>query len=235
MSRIPGVAIRITRRGAALGTAAVLAAAGVTMFALAAVSDGDGPTSPPAAPGHSSMAEVRDLPRPSSAQQRAVQEPAQLPRSVPTRIEIPAIRVDSSLLSLGLNPDDTLEVPPYTEVDHPGWYRDSPTPGQTGPSVIVGHVSSSRYGPGVFYKLGALRSGDQVRVRRTDATTAVFTVEAVDAFPKDKLPRKAIYGDLDHPGLRLITCGGDYDKASGGYPDNTVVFASMTEVVPADR
>ncbi|MGH3446207.1 MAG: sortase domain-containing protein, partial [Nocardioidaceae bacterium] len=119
-------------------------------------------------------------------------------------------------------------VPPYKPSDKPGWYRYSPTPGQVGPSVIVGHVSSAHYGPGIFYRLGKLHTGDVVRVRRADGVTATFTVRRVASYPKASFPTKRVYGDIDHPGLRLITCGGDYDPEGSGYPDNTVVFASLT-------
>lgn len=153
-----------------------------------------------------------------------------LPRSRPVRITVPAINVDSSLLALGVEPDGAMQVPSYSKSDTAGWYRYSPTPGQKGPAVVVGHVDSPRYGPGVFYRLGAVEAGDVVRVRRADGIVAVFTVNKVVGFPKDDFPTDVVYGDLDHPGLRLITCGGDYEPSAGGYQENTVVFASLTGI-----
>jgi hypothetical protein len=41
-----------------------------------------------------------------------------------------------------------------------------------------------------------------------------------------------VYGPFDHAGLRLITCGGTYDKARSRYLDNVVVFAKLQAVRP---
>lgn len=152
---------------------------------------------------------------------------AALPRSVPTHIAIPAIGVDSPLMQLGLNPDGTLQVPPYDKNAPAGWYRGSPTPGQLGPSVILGHVDTFKAGPVVFYRLAQLRSGDRVNIHRQDGSTVVFVVDRVKNVPKDHFPKLEVYGDTDRPELRLITCGGDWNPALHDYTDNTVVFAHL--------
>ena len=169
----------------------------------------------------------------SSPSQQAAESPhrdaaagAVLPASHPVRVEIPGIDVRTSLMELGLAPDGSAEVPPPAEADHAGWYRYSPTPGEVGPAVVIGHVDSVQ-GPAVFYRLGELSAGDPVRVAREDGSTATFTVDAVETFAKDSFPTERVYGDIDHAGLRLITCGGDYDDGAGGYQANTVVFASL--------
>jgi sortase (surface protein transpeptidase) len=120
-----------------------------------------------------------------------------------------------------------MEVPARRNYDVPAWYRYSPTPGATGPSVIVGHVDSAR-GPSVFYRLGALRGGDTIDVRRADGRVARFTVRDTRRFAKDHFPTSLIYGDTAGPELRLITCGGSFDRSSGHYTDNVVVFATLT-------
>lgn len=145
----------------------------------------------------------------------------------PVSLEIPAIAVNRELLPVGLAADRTLEVPPYDQAEQPGWYERFPAPGERGPAVIVGHVDSPD-GPAVFNKLGTLTAGDEVRVRRSDGITAIFVVDRVTAFPKDDFPSRLVYGAIDYPGLRLITCGGPYDAGDGGYQDNIVVFASLT-------
>jgi len=151
-----------------------------------------------------------------------------LPRSLPTTLDIPAIGVHTRLLRLGLNPDHTVQVPPLARRSRAGWYRYSPTPGQLGPSVVLGHVDSARYGPGVFFRLGALRIGDPVRVRRADGTTVIFRVTRVAEYAKSAFPSRAVYGDVDRPELRLITCGGRFDPSERSYLDNVVVYAQMT-------
>jgi hypothetical protein len=147
-----------------------------------------------------------------------------LPRSLPTWIDVPAIGVHTKLISLGINPDHTLQVPPLNATAA-GWYRYSPSPGQVGPSVILGHVDSAT-GPSVFFKLGALRPGDRVSVRRADGITVVFRVDRVVSYPKSRFPASQVYGNTDGPQLRLITCGGRFDSSRHTHLDNIVVYAS---------
>jgi Sortase domain len=151
-----------------------------------------------------------------------------LPAAEPTHLDVPAIGVSSDLLQLGQNPDGTVEVPPLARDSKAGWYRESPTPGELGPAVLLGHVDSAEYGPGVFFKLGALKPGDTVSVTRADHTTATFTVTRVASFPKDQFPTLEVYGNTDDAELRLITCGGAFDSAARSYLDNIVVYAALT-------
>lgn len=157
-----------------------------------------------------------------------------LPAATPTSIDIPAINVSSPVNSVGLNPDNTMEVPhPGPLYDQPAWYRYLPTPGEIGPSVIIGHVDSAKGGPSVFFKLGELEPGQRIEVARADGTTAAFEVDSVESFPKDSFPLRTVYGDTDHAALRLITCGGSFDKGTGNYRNNIVVFAHLLGPVPA--
>ncbi len=156
-----------------------------------------------------------------------------LPRSVPVSVEIPAIGVTSRLLHLGLNTDGTIQVPSLvTSAGQAAWYEYSATPGQIGASVIEGHVDSYQ-GPAVFYRLGALRPGDTIDVTLADGITAIFRVTGVREYSKSNFPAKAIYGATDYAALRLITCGGVFDYATGHYLSSTVVFASLTASRPA--
>jgi sortase (surface protein transpeptidase) len=118
-----------------------------------------------------------------------------------------------------------MEVP--DDYDVAGWYVHGPRPGDIGPAIIAGHVDSKR-GPAVFYRLRDLAEGDSIEVGRADGSVAVFRVDAVEQYPKNRFPTAKVYGDLDHAGLRLITCGGDFDRSRGHYRDNIVVYASLT-------
>src|SRR6516165_2010656 len=155
-----------------------------------------------------------------------------LRRSTPVSIEIPAIGVHSILLSLGVNPDGTMQVPPlHRKPNAAGWYKYSVTPGQIGASVIEGHVDSTQ-GPAVFFRLCALRPGDTIDVTLADGITAIFRVTGVREYTKSRFPAKTIYGATDFAALRLITCGGAFDYATGHYLSSTVVFASLTSSRP---
>ncbi|MBM7490522.1 hypothetical protein JOD64_001744 [Micromonospora luteifusca] len=153
--------------------------------------------------------------------------PAALARSAPTSIEIPRIGVDATIMSLGTNPDGTVQVPPLDQADQAGWYEPGASPGETGNAVIVGHVDSAKLGPAVFFDLGALTPGDTVTVRRADGLAATFKVDSVKAYPKTAFPTELVYGPSDRPSLRVVTCGGQFDEAAKSYPDNVVVFASL--------
>ncbi len=140
----------------------------------------------------------------------------------PVALTIPAIGVQTSLVNLGLTAAGTLQVPASTAVA--GWYTGSPRPGAVGSAVIAGHIDS-RSGPGVFFRLSSLRPGDRVYVRRADGTLAAFRVTVVSQYPKDSFPAAAVYGATPDSELRLITCGGTFDYATGSYLSNTVVYA----------
>ncbi|MFJ8047807.1 class F sortase [Streptomyces luteogriseus] len=149
-----------------------------------------------------------------------------LARSVPVRLLIPAIGVDTPVIRLGLAADGTVQVPPVTAHDRAGWYRHSPTPGATGPSVILGHVTVGPYGDGVFRRLARLHRGDRIVARLENGTAAEFAVTAVRTVPKTDFPADDVYGNVDRPELRLITCGGA--RTGDGYADNVIVFAALS-------
>jgi sortase (surface protein transpeptidase) len=151
-----------------------------------------------------------------------------LPASAPVALAIPAIRVRSRLVRLGLTADGLLEVPaPGPHYNEAGWYRYSPAPGSLGPAIIAGHVDSAAEGPSVFFRLGSLHPRDTVLITRADGSVAVFAVDDVHRYLKTRFPTHLVYGDTDHAALRLITCGGPFDRATGNYLDNIVVTASL--------
>ena len=170
----------------------------------------------------------RRLPR-GRARMRAV--PAEerpdggLERSEPTLLEIPAIGVSTGVVPIGLGPDRTLDVPPVSGKAPASWYQRSPTPGETGSSVIVGHVDSERDGPAVFHHLRLLRPGDLVVVHRADGSVVEFAVTGVGRYPRTASPGELVGGGGDHPVLTLITGGGEFDRERRSYRDNLVVFA----------
>jgi hypothetical protein len=140
----------------------------------------------------------------------------------PIDVIIPAIGVRARVITLGLTRRSTLAVPGSASVA--GWYTGSPRPGAIGSAIIVGHIDSES-GPGVFFRLGSLRPGDRIYIRRTNGTLAIFAVSAVRVFPKARFPTTLVYGPVPVAALRLITCGGVFDPAAGHYLSNIVVFA----------
>jgi sortase (surface protein transpeptidase) len=232
------------RRAYLLATAAVAAITGCACVAIAAAAQRSAPQVPAAsarapvvtdagpvgtagpvgapvpvgAPTPSSTGSTPSAVAPQPAGERSTPS-----RALPTGIAIPAIGVHATFVDLGLNVDGSLQVP--ADVTHVGWYDLGPAPGQIGPAVVVGHVDSAKAGPGVFFELGALKAGDAVSVTRADATTVRFTVYAVREYAKSDFPTLTVYGNTPDPQLRLITCGGRFDRTTGHYLSNVVVFA----------
>jgi hypothetical protein len=191
---------------------ACLVFGGVIAMLVAALSQHHAPAPAPSAAGNTG---------PGGAQGPSLHQ------SLPVTVAIPTIGVQSRLLRLGRNKDGTMEVPNLlTSADQAAWYRYSVTPGQIGTSVIEGHVDSYA-GPAVFYRLGALKPGNRVDVTLADGVTAVFRVTGVREYAKDKYPANTIYAPTNYAALRLITCGGGFDAATGHYLGSVVVFASL--------
>jgi sortase (surface protein transpeptidase) len=194
----------VTRRRAALA-----------LLVLALVACGEAPSPRPAAPAPVATRSTR----PATATTGLARAAAP-----PVRIRIPAIGVSAAVVRLGLNRDGTLQVPADFGVT--GWFTGGPAPGETGPAVIAGHIDSRR-GPAVFYRLHALRRGDRVAVERADGTTVQFAVEGAAQYPKRAFPTEAVFGPSPDPLLRLITCGGTFDRSTRHYRDNVVVTARL--------
>lgn len=197
---------------------------------------------PAPAPGAARSAEAfgpSDSPSSSSTSQSsggsaATPAPAQkivgpsMARSVPTSISIPSIKLASSpLVQYGLDKNGAIDIPASKPGMPAGWFNGSPTPGQQGPSVIVGHVDS-KSGPSVFFHLGQLRPGQTVEVSLQSGRIGTFTIDSVEEYHKAQFPTLRVYGRTDRAALRLITCGGQFNPQVGHYEDNIVVFAHLT-------
>ncbi|MGV9267346.1 class F sortase [Kitasatospora sp. NPDC003701] len=155
----------------------------------------------------------------------ATPTPKPFAASAPTRLLVPSAGVDAPVIGLGLNPDGTVEVPSADRAGEVGWYRNGPTPGETGPAVLIGHYDTA-HGPAVFEGLPKLRPGDLVRVQRADGSTVDFRVRSLLQAGKDRFPTEAVYGNTAAPELRLITCGGRIG-ADGHWTDNIIVLADL--------
>jgi hypothetical protein len=182
-----------------------------------------------AVPGHAAPPLAAPVPQP--ARHTEVSAPvATAPRRRagraprPVRIAIPAIGVRASVTALGLDSKGALEVP--HDFATTGWWKGGPRPGERGPAVIDGHVDSYT-GPAVFFRLGNLRRGDAIIVERADGSRVRFRVQRSARYPKTRFPTAEVYGPTRTPALRLVTCSGTFDRSSGHYLDNTVVYAGL--------
>ncbi|TLM88216.1 sortase domain-bontaining protein [Pseudarthrobacter sp. NamE5] len=185
--------------------------------------------SAPAAPGTPSAPPPVSAPTPAAP---AVAPPAQqlppvMAASAPVTLTIPSISVRTDLIHLGLEENGSLKVPQDTGNGAPAsWYDGSPTPGERGPSVLLGHVNALGGNKGVFADLRKLTPGAEITVSRADGSAAVFTVDRGALYPKDRFPTLEVYGNTPGSELRLITCDG-YDPATGEFDDNYVIYATL--------
>lgn len=167
-------------------------------------------------------------PATTSTTSTAAETTAGLPAAKPASLSIPAIGVHAETIQdLGLTSSGELEVP--GDATTVGWFTGAPSPGEPGPAVLAAHVDY-KHVPGAFSRLKELRPGEQARIGRGDGRTVVFTVYRVDRYAKAEFPTDQVYGDTPGPELRLITCGGAFDRASGNYLDNVVAYARLTGV-----
>ena len=181
---------------------------------------------PLTAPSGSALPQVSSLPATPAPPSAPVAPAVSLPESAPASLDIPAIGAESKVIRLGLDDQGALEVPPGAPGSPAGWYEHSPTPGETGPAVLLGHVNAEGGGPGIFADLRRLAPGDRINILREDGSTAVFAVQAAEQYAKDAFPTQKVYGNTAGPELRLITCDG-YDPKTGRFDDNYVVYAAL--------
>ncbi len=196
-------------------------ALGVAAVALLAAGCGGG------GGAHKPPAQIQQQPEPTASQPSDPPKPVRpLARSVPSRLRIPKLHVDSPIMKLGLNADHTIQVPPLSRPNLTGWWDGGPTPGERGASVILGHnIGNGR--TSVFEKLGTLKPGDRVEVTRGNGSVATFEITKLEEIPKSSFPTGKVYGKLSYPGIRLITCGGRFDASWGHHVDNIIAYGKL--------
>lgn len=210
-----------------LVAAALSACAGSGTPVQAAGTPGPSPLSSPAPDRRSTVADQDPvLDRPAAPSTTVPVAPG---LAKPVRVAVPSVGIDAELIPLGLEADGSLEVP--SDFGTAGWYVDGPEPGEPGPAVIAGHVDSHT-GPAVFFRLRDVQPGATVDVTLADGAIQRFTVDAVERHPKGAFPTERVYGPTEGPTLRLVTCGGPFDREARSYLDNVVVFGTPVPTGP---
>ena len=211
-------------RGAHLALAAVLVVTGGVLAVMGLTNGKTPPAAPMAAVGARSapVAAPRQVPA-------AVDLVAGLPYAEPTGLTVPTIGVHAPVVDTGQAADGSPQVPPFAHPEQVGWYTSTASPGERGAAVLWGHLDT-RTGSAVFQNLSALTVGDSVQVARADGRVATFTVERTAVYPRDEFPADTVYDDPGYPALRLVTCGGQFDRKTQEYTSNIVVFARLTSV-----
>ncbi|MER5430876.1 class F sortase [Streptomyces sp. NPDC002588] len=152
-----------------------------------------------------------------------------LSQALPQRIDIPELGVQAPVVARGLDTEGAIDPPPFDQAGVVGWYAAGAKPGAEGTALMVGHVDTETR-PAVFYKLSTMRAGETIRVVRDDGKVALFTVDGVEVVQRDGFDARQAYGTRqpDRAELRLITCGGTFDRVSHSYTANVIVSAYLT-------
>ncbi|MFD9906093.1 class F sortase [Streptomyces sp. NPDC059063] len=151
----------------------------------------------------------------------------------PQRVDVPSLGVRAPVVARGLDVRGAIDPPPYAQPGVVGWYGGGVRPGAAGTALFVGHVDTESR-PAIFYHLSAVRPGEKIRVTRDDGSLAEFTVDDVQVLSRDDFDAGQAYGprETGRAELRLITCGGTFDRASRTYSANVVVSAYLTGTGP---
>jgi hypothetical protein len=219
-------------RSRVLRWAVASAALGALMIYNSVDSSGTGLPGPPASATAPAVTVTAPAPAPAPGLGPVAATPSptitapSLPRSNPTRLTIKDIAVNAPFTPLHLDATGNLNAPPAGNTNLVGWYAEGPTPGELGPAIVAGHVDT-KTGPAVFLLLRLLRPGATADITRADGTVATFKVDSVEMFSKGAFPDQRVYGNTPDPQLRIITCGGSYDRSRHDYTDNVVVFAHL--------
>ncbi|MEU9096409.1 class F sortase [Streptomyces sp. NPDC048361] len=186
------------------------------------VSGGTGSTSAP------TTGDIAAVGRPLGVPLPPAHDP--LKGAAPQRVEIPSIGIAAPVVPRGLDADGAVDPPPFAQPGTVGWFDSGARPGQAGAALLVGHVDTQSK-PAVFYGLSAVRPGERIKVTGDDGTVAEFTIDDVQVFPRKHFDAAKVYGSRrrGRAELRLITCGGTYDRATKAYTANVVVSAYLTD------
>ncbi|MEV6485017.1 class F sortase [Streptomyces sp. NPDC051576] len=149
--------------------------------------------------------------------------------ALPQRIDIPQLAVQAPVVARPLDAQGAIDPPPFDQPGVVGWYGGGVRPGAAGTALLVGHVDTETR-PAVFYKLSTLSPGRVIRVIRDDGKVAEFTVDDVRVLSRDHFDAQQAYGTRKsgRAELRLITCGGTFDRADRSYTANVIVSAYLT-------
>ena len=148
----------------------------------------------------------------------------------PIRLRVGSIGVDADVFPIGLDDNGALAVPRRADVT--GWWSGGYAPGEAGPTVIVGHFDS-QVAPGVFARLKDIAEGEEIKVDQSDGSSYRYEVILVERLEKTAFPTTKVYGETDRSTLRLVTCGGKFDRRTRHYVDNVIAYAELRSIQSA--
>lgn len=146
---------------------------------------------------------------------------------VPISVDVPSVNISAAVQPITMV-SDALDVSALdAEPMDAGWYSKSAKVGQVGPMVLAAHINYN--GPGAFGRLHLVKPGATVTVTGDDLSEKTYVIYQVDQPKKAQFPTEAVYGRVDQPEIRLITCGGVFDKTRHSYVDNFVAYGRLQD------
>ena len=149
-------------------------------------------------------------------------------RARPITLVIPAIELRATVEPVGIRTDGDLATPNQNPWENVGWYNGGPHPGERGSAVIDGHLDRPGGLPAVFWRLSALRVGDEVLVTMVVGKTLHFRVTRIAFYPPQSAPLQEIFGNRGGVYLNLITCAGDWIASQHQTTLRQVVYTALT-------
>lgn len=140
----------------------------------------------------------------------------------PERLEIPSLKINTNIESVGLTASGELEVPKNS--NDVGWYQLGPKPGEIGNAVIDGHLDTPD-SAAIFWNLKKLKAGAEIDVFDQQGRKTAFQVSSMQSYDLDKAPMDQIFGASDNVNLNLITCDGTWNEATHTYTKRLIVYA----------
>jgi sortase (surface protein transpeptidase) len=157
----------------------------------------------------------------------AESEPEPVAGVAPIALQVPSVGVDAPI-ELGAVVDGVMMDPSGAWVV--SWYEPLGKVGEGGNVVMAGHVDYWNVGPAVFWDVRYLPAGEVIRVVGEDGKNYDYAVEWTQSYLADQLTPEVIQGeivgDTGEETLTLITCGGEFDPATGEYNERWVVRAN---------
>lgn len=142
----------------------------------------------------------------------------------PTSLRVSAIKVAAPVVPTPVDDRGALVIPENPR--QVGWWSGGAAPGAPyGTILLAGHVDSAEEGLGSLVDLSRTPIGATVRLAGPGGAAQSYRVVARRSYPKATLPWRDLFRQDLPARLLLVTCGGEFDRRTGHYERNVVVFA----------
>lgn len=144
--------------------------------------------------------------------------------AAPTSVQLPGIG-DVPVVGVGVESDGLAQIP--ADISTVGWYSYGSAPGDGDGSVVLMGHRDGKGARGALFDLATVPVGSTITVSDAAGVQHTYQVTSNESIAKRVVPLADLFVREGPPKLVVISCGGDYVKAQGGYLDNVVVTAEL--------